>query len=432
MPFVDLPEDGVSYFYRSNLPGDGSIKGLDKTKQTIVFTLGAIFDSSSFVNQLKDPRLSKNYNLIALDGRAQGQTISEPEPGRDAWTDGVELVKLLDKLGLRHVHLFAGTWYTYHNTLRAAILFPGRLLSIAAGPIERPRDEIMMQLEEICKELLTLLATSKDIETMEDYLVEVFPYLFGEHLDEDQKDDFAAYLETQYPPTRLCRGMEFGNAIFGNRIPLTDEEADLVRVPVLLYAADNLVDTVAEAEAFANRLTGVPGGCQKHILPDGAPSEAWYIRRYADGVTNAFLDFIQKVSETPQTVAPTNLEAALALNAKLADEPTMAQLDPKKSMSFSRVPPAVLAQRNQVFAICSEAQKRGFDPIGLNGEMPRRFSDRYHERNRQRATSTASLVIQVSVSHKSEEDLAKAGVDAKKAEEDHDLSSITDKLKNLL
>ncbi|KZT59351.1 hypothetical protein CALCODRAFT_466977, partial [Calocera cornea HHB12733] len=223
MPFVELPEDGVSYFYRSNLPGDGSVSHADPSKQTVVFTHGAMFDSSCFVNQLNDPRLSSHYNLIALDGRAQGQTYGEPQPARDAWTDAVEMVKLLDKLGLEKVHLFAGTWYTYHSALRIAILFPGRLLSITAGPIERDRDETMVQLEEICKELLTLLSTSKDIETMEDYLVEVFPYLFGEALEEEQKDDFALYIETQYPPTRLCRAMEFGNAIFGNvSLRLTD------------------------------------------------------------------------------------------------------------------------------------------------------------------------------------------------------------------
>lgn len=432
MPFVDLPEDDVSYFYRSNLPGDGSAENLDRSKQTVIFTLGAMYDSESFVNQLNDPRISSSYNLFAFDGRAQGQTCGEPQPARDAWTDAVEMVKILDKLGLEKVHMFGGTWYTYQSALRMAILFPGRILSVTAGPIERDRDETMVQLEEICKELLTLLSTSKDIQTMEDYLLEVFPFLFGEDLEEDQKDDFALYIETQYPPVKLCRAMEFGQAIFGNRITLTNKEAALVKLPVLLFAVDNLVDTVEMAEALQKRLTGVPGGAHINLLPDGAPSEAWYIRRYAGAVTTAFLSFIEKVGEKPQLVTPTDIGAAFKIMTELSGNPAMAQRDPKKSMSFSCVTQDVLDQRREMYVIATQAQERGFNPVGPNGERPRRFSERYHEQNRQRINSISSpVVIQVSVVHKDEEETAKSELPVKE-QQDHDLSLIGSRLKDLL
>jgi hypothetical protein len=93
MPFVDLPnahDDYASLWYITN-SSTGTVGGFDPSKATVLLLHPQFLDSAWLSAQLEDPRLSTNYNLIAIDARHSGQTTSRLNGKQDSWTDAADL-----------------------------------------------------------------------------------------------------------------------------------------------------------------------------------------------------------------------------------------------------------------------------------------------------------------------------------------------------
>jgi pimeloyl-ACP methyl ester carboxylesterase len=98
MPYVDLPnvhEDYVSLWYTTN-SATGTVGGFDPAKATVLLLHPQFLDSSWLSAQFEDPRLSRNYNLIAFDARHSGQTLSRLNGKQDSWTDAADVAFALE------------------------------------------------------------------------------------------------------------------------------------------------------------------------------------------------------------------------------------------------------------------------------------------------------------------------------------------------
>jgi pimeloyl-ACP methyl ester carboxylesterase len=98
MPYVDLPnahDDYVSLWYFTN-SATGTVGGFDPAKPTVLLLHPQFLDSSWLSAQFEDPRLSRNYNLIAFDARHSGQTMSRLNGKQDSWTDAADVAFALE------------------------------------------------------------------------------------------------------------------------------------------------------------------------------------------------------------------------------------------------------------------------------------------------------------------------------------------------
>lgn len=109
MPFVDLPnahDDYASLWYITN-SATGTVGGFDPSKPAVLLLHPQFLDSAWLSAQFEDPRLSTNYNLIAVDARHAGQTTSRLNGKQDSWTDAADLAFALEVRALFTLSLLA-------------------------------------------------------------------------------------------------------------------------------------------------------------------------------------------------------------------------------------------------------------------------------------------------------------------------------------
>lgn len=92
MPFVDLHanDDFASIFYTTNTPR-GNVSGFKPEIPSIIILHPFFLDSTWLEQQFGDPRLAKNYNIIAFDMRTCGRSICRPNGRHDSWVDAADL-----------------------------------------------------------------------------------------------------------------------------------------------------------------------------------------------------------------------------------------------------------------------------------------------------------------------------------------------------
>ena len=121
MPFVDILSSGdyVSLWYITNSPYN-NVGSFDSTKPTIILLHPLYLDSTWLITQFEDPRLDLNYNMIAFDIRACGQSMSRPSAVHDSWVEAADLARahqVSDKSSfcLSHMCSKRGRYYTCQN-----------------------------------------------------------------------------------------------------------------------------------------------------------------------------------------------------------------------------------------------------------------------------------------------------------------------------
>jgi len=80
--------------------------------------------------------------------------------------------------------------------------------------------------------------------------------------------------------------------------------------------------------------------------------------------------------------------AALRGLARLMHDPRIAERDSNKIENFSCLAPERREERKTYFGHALAVQKGAFDPVGSNGEMPRKFSERHQRDMFRRPSST--------------------------------------------
>lgn len=92
MPYVDLAstDDYACIYYKTNT-AFGNVGGFDPAKATIAMIHPQFLDVTWLDNHFGDPRLYKNYNLIAFDLRIAGRSSCRPSGRHDSWVDAADL-----------------------------------------------------------------------------------------------------------------------------------------------------------------------------------------------------------------------------------------------------------------------------------------------------------------------------------------------------
>lgn len=92
MPYVDLysKEDYASIYYMTSSTFN-NVGGFDPEKPTIMILHPMFLDTAWLDCQFGDPRLYRNYNLIAFDMRTVGRSTCQPSGKHDSWVDAADL-----------------------------------------------------------------------------------------------------------------------------------------------------------------------------------------------------------------------------------------------------------------------------------------------------------------------------------------------------
>lgn len=116
MPFVKV-SSGTQFHYQIPSCPDHKNPFLDPSKPTVLLLHPRLFDSYFFAPQWRDPRLSLNYNLLAIDHHYHGKTKAKLDDSPyDFQLIAKEIIMALDKLGVSKCHVFG-------NSLGAPIAF---------------------------------------------------------------------------------------------------------------------------------------------------------------------------------------------------------------------------------------------------------------------------------------------------------------------
>lgn len=134
MPWVDLHSatDYASIFYTTNT-FCYNVSAFDPEKPTIVLLHPVFLDSTWLDLQMGDPRLNKEYNMIAFDMRSCGQSTCRPSGQHDSWVDAADLAFCFQV----HVSrtLGRGHWLIILHFFQKLYLPPSHILALEGTSI---------------------------------------------------------------------------------------------------------------------------------------------------------------------------------------------------------------------------------------------------------------------------------------------------------
>jgi len=132
MPYIEskeLAKDKIQVWYTTNLKGDNTAN-LDRSKPTVLLLHGMFLSSRFLAPQFNDQRLSGAFNLIAIDALSCGKTKNPVAPQHDLWSDAALIAICMEALKLPPCHIMANGMNWVATSLRFAILFKDRCLSL--------------------------------------------------------------------------------------------------------------------------------------------------------------------------------------------------------------------------------------------------------------------------------------------------------------
>jgi pimeloyl-ACP methyl ester carboxylesterase len=143
MPHIEFPQDGVSLWYKTNLPND-DISRIDRAKPTIILIHGIFMSSEFLLYQFDDPVLGSNYNLIAFDQLSCGNTTNPMHGQHDFWVEAALLGLAHERLKLPPCHLVVCQEIAMNVELSFAILFPEKCLSLTIFTVAEPVESVSL------------------------------------------------------------------------------------------------------------------------------------------------------------------------------------------------------------------------------------------------------------------------------------------------
>ncbi|KAJ3760447.1 Alpha/Beta hydrolase protein [Lentinula raphanica] len=131
MPFIELngAVDGpVRFCYNISTPTESSAPTIDPTRPTIIFIRGVYLAQEMFIAQFNDTNL-RRFNLIGLDLRSYGQTVSKVLDGYSPEIAAQDVFLFMNALKLPACHIF-GVSMGSIVALQLAIDYPDKVLSL--------------------------------------------------------------------------------------------------------------------------------------------------------------------------------------------------------------------------------------------------------------------------------------------------------------
>ncbi|KDQ13125.1 hypothetical protein BOTBODRAFT_33737 [Botryobasidium botryosum FD-172 SS1] len=396
MPYLELPGQDVTLWYRTNVPGD-NIAGWDHARPTVLLLHPPFLDSDLGLDpQFADPRLHRAFNLVAFDQFTSGRTRNPLHLARDTWVDAALHALALETLHIPPCHVFAVQNISVNVALRFAMIFPERCLSLTLCSIPLAKDSDFAA--QAYQEVFELWAYPKSLEDFEDANLELNHAMYNETLPTPLLDQIIAHWQVQYPPNRRTRTVDFAATML-LKTWHTAEELASIRQPVFIMHGDSsLVHPIEAAHIVHKALVNAAGGAKLKVIK-GGPECLNIPPLTASQVNGAFLDF---VLELP-TLSPLRLPSPPILQSgfyrliELSGDRSMSTRDFHSIWSFSRVSPENQAIKKHMLAAYAEGEADALSPLGPDGRPLRVFSER-HDDYRFRERDTNPLISFTSVS----------------------------------
>lgn len=225
---------------------------------TVVFGHGLLFSGWMFTDQIE--ALKDEYRCVTIDWRSQGKSPAARD-GHDMDTLTLDLVALLDELGLGAVH-YVGLSMGGYVGMRFAARYPDRVLSLAlldtdAGP-EDPE----------VKTKYRLLANLYRFVGIRPLRGRVEPIMFGPTFRNDPAGQ--AVIEEFLAQLRRNSKSGIRRAVLGvtERLPIADEIGNIRARTIVVVGADDVATPPNKSEAIA---AGIDGA-KLEIVPDAGHS----------------------------------------------------------------------------------------------------------------------------------------------------------------
>ncbi|KAI0313260.1 alpha/beta-hydrolase [Amylostereum chailletii] len=380
MPYVDIlsANDHASLWYITNTPS-GNASDFDPSKPTVIMLHPFCFDSSWLGNQLSDPRLGPNYNMIAFDSRVAGRSRTRLSGKLDHWVETADLAFACQILHLPPAHLWAEESLATNVALRFAILFPEMCLSLALITVAPPTElsTVFTSLDE----LMRLWGFAEDLEGLEHANKELLGLTVGYDIDAEEIDEIVAYWQRTYPPFKRSRFMMLGN-LLTNRVPLKTAFLANIRQPVmLLHGESNALHPLRFAEELKEQLCNAVGGVNLCVIK-GSAGFLSVIPSCASILNKFFVKFLARLPHARSDLRPPaipineRMKSALVNLAQMYDDQSIASRDPRSPMSFSLVPPSVEKLQTDALRLYARDERKAFSPLSSDGRPIRKYSER--------------------------------------------------------
>ncbi|TFK56031.1 alpha/beta-hydrolase [Heliocybe sulcata] len=385
MPYVDLcssasggsaADDFASVWYTTNT-NFCCVSSFDPDKPCIMLLHPPALDSTWMNAQMNDPRISSNYNLIAFDMRCSGKSVSRPTGWHDAYVEAADLAFAHQSLQLPPCHIFAVGNQSVPVILRFAALFPEMCLSLTLCAVPPPTE--LKHVFTALEEMFQSWCYAEDLESLEHAGMEVVRFVCGNDSDMDLADELIAHWTVHYPPTRRSRTIQAMSVVM-NRTPMTRREYEAIRCPVLIiqgeYSDTHPVkygDTLKECLVNADARTYVVRGGQGFMS---------MVPSFANIVNQVFFKFLAARERVPSILGPPaepipeRMRRALEDLSEFVGEPSIADRDPRSSISFSCCKAEVAQAQMDTIRNYAKGQCDAFNPLGHDGRPIRKYSER--------------------------------------------------------
>ncbi len=224
----------------------------------VVFGHGLLFSGWMFSHQVE--ALKDEYRCVAIDWRSQGHSPAARD-GHDMDTLSLDLVALLDELGLDAVH-YVGLSMGGYVGMRFAARHPDRLHSLVLLDTDAgPEDPEVRSKYRLLANIYRLVGPGPLRQQIE-------PIMFGPTM----RDDPAGHAVIDEWVTMLKKNKKAGmrRAVLGvtERLPVTDEIGDIRARTLVAVGADDVATVPAKSEAIAAAIDGA----KLEIIPDAGHS----------------------------------------------------------------------------------------------------------------------------------------------------------------
>ncbi len=251
MPIAHVNGADVHYTDTGTPPGNPDAA-------TVVFGHGLLFSGWMFSHQVE--ALEDDFRCVTIDWRSQGKSPAARD-GHDMDTLTLDLVALLDELGLGAVH-YVGLSMGGYVGMRFAARYPDRLLSLVlldtdAGP-ENPE----------VRSRYRMLANIFRLVGPGPLRKQIAPIMFGTTFREDPRgqaviDEWVAMLKRSSKA-----GMRLAVLGVTERLPVLEEIGGISARTLVAVGADDVATVPAKSEVIA---AGIDGA-KLEIVPEAGHS----------------------------------------------------------------------------------------------------------------------------------------------------------------
>ncbi|KEI37783.1 uncharacterized protein L969DRAFT_601776 [Mixia osmundae IAM 14324] len=381
MPYLDLPEQGVSFWYRLYGQSDtlaDKDAAIDPLKPTVLFVHPTFLGLNFFESVFRDRQMRDNLNIVLLDLRLHGRTRSEVDARHDLFVTAADLAHFMAELDVPCAHVVGVHTTGSMAALRLALLFPHRVqsLQMISVPDMVEKDSKM----KVFREIVTAWVTPADPDEWREAVDSVLDYFFNEQLTPAEYERFFGIFIRRWSPARAAMISEVFR-YYGARTDIPAECLAKLAMPIRIYhgTEDRAYDDAASI-LLRDQLTGARDGAELHYI-QGAPFLLTWT--HAKEINPIMLEYVQRWNTTAAVAKAPGCEFAAALHkmVEITGDRVYLTRSTRDPMSFSAISPIAREEGAALYSSLYRLQPTQFCLVGGNDPEVWEFrpeSDRRH------------------------------------------------------